>query len=274
MLQNTFLHIPGVGKTTERRLWEEGCATWDDYLGDCRRWSCGTASTNAVKRHLEKSKQALENKEHQFFRAGLGSQMAWRAFPEFRDSCVYLDIETDGGMSPSSVTTIGMYDGREYTCLVKGDGLESFRDRISHYGMVVTFFGRAFDLPVLERRFPGLKFDQIHLDLCPALRQVGYRGGLKKIEKQLGIQRSKETDGMTGYDAVLLWRRYSHLGDRRALDRLIAYNREDVVNLEKLAEHAYRRLKRDAYTRPVVESTAADEAPVRERPVVPVADVS
>lgn len=250
MLQNTFLHIPGVGKVTERRLWEEGCSCWEDFLSDVNRFSMGTATRGAAKHHLEKSKEALESGEHRFFRAGLGAQQAWRAYPEFKDSCLYLDIETDGGMSPSSVTTIGVYDGKEYSCLVKGQDLDRFPDIIRDYKMVVTFFGGSFDLPMLQRRFPQIRLDQIHIDLCPTLRQVGYRGGLKKIERQVGIRRKNGTEGMTGYDAVILWRRYKTLGDERALQKLIAYNREDVVNLETLAAFAYRKLKWDVMRGP------------------------
>lgn len=174
---------------------------------------------------------------------GLGLKEAWRAFPDFRDSCVYLDIETDGGQSGDSVTMVGLYDGKDFKCLVKGDNLENFRDVISKYSMVVTFFGSGFDLPILQKRFLGLRFDQIHIDLCPTLRRVGMKGGLKKIENQLGIYRSAETVGLNGYDAVLLWRRYERNRDDSALERLIAYNREDVVNLEKIAEIAFDRMQ-------------------------------
>jgi uncharacterized protein YprB with RNaseH-like and TPR domain len=80
------------------------------------------------------------------------------------------------------------------------------------------------------------------MDLCFALRDIGYKGGLKKIEKQLGISRGDDTDGLTGLDAVRLWRQHQ-LGIESALERLIAYNREDVVNLETISEIAYKGLK-------------------------------
>lgn len=243
MLRQTFLHIPGVGKTTERRLWSQGCGCWADLLATPTLYSVGSASKKLARRHLELSDEALDRREHQFFRSSLGMRNAWRAFPEFQDRCVYLDIETDGGMSEECVTTIGLYDGKTYQCLMKGVDLENFRDIISHYSLIVTFFGGGFDIPVLEKRFLGLRFDQIHIDLCPLMRQLGYRGGLKSIEKQLGIERSPETEGLTGYDAVLLWRKYVRYHDEAALDRLIAYNREDVVNLERIAMHAYEGLK-------------------------------
>jgi hypothetical protein len=30
MLEQTFIHIPGVGKLTERELWADGIRCWDD----------------------------------------------------------------------------------------------------------------------------------------------------------------------------------------------------------------------------------------------------
>jgi uncharacterized protein YprB with RNaseH-like and TPR domain len=72
---------------------------------------------------------------------------------------------------------------------------------------------------------------------------VGVGGGLKKIEKFFGIDRGEDTDGLTGYDAVLLWRRWEMTRNQGALDKLVAYNREDVVNMERLAEIAYEMKK-------------------------------
>jgi uncharacterized protein len=245
LLENSFIHIPGIGAQTERSLWEQGCLTWDDALSGLDDLSFGTADKVSVRRVLNKSKEALETGEHQFFTMALGSKDAWRAWPSFRSSCCYLDIETDGGRSGSSVTTIGIYDGANFEAFIKGRDLENFRDRISHFSMIVTFFGLGFDVPMILKRFNGLNMDQIHLDLCPTFRDVGIKGGLKKIEKQLGINRGEDTDGLTGYDAILLWRRYEMARDESALETLIAYNREDVVNLEALTQIAYDK-KREA----------------------------
>ena len=65
---------------------------------------------------------------------------------------------------------------------------------------------------------------------------------LKRIEKDLNIFRDPEIDGMDGYDAVRLWKAYEW-GDRAALDRLIQYNRADIVNLEPLMEMGYHQMK-------------------------------
>lgn len=247
MLENTFVHIPGLGTQTERALWSQGCLCWDDYLADSDRFSCGQADKALVREILERSRDGLAAGDFRFFQKGLGMKDAWRAFPAFRKSCVYLDIETDGGQSGASVTTIGLYDGAEFRCLLKGRDLALFPEIVAQYGLIVTFFGAGFDLPMLQRCFRGLRFDQIHIDLCPTLRRLGYKGGLKRIERTLGISRSGDTDGLDGLDAIRLWRRYTALSDEAALETLIAYNREDVVNLERLAEIAYDKLRRETF---------------------------
>ncbi len=241
MLRATFNHIPGLGATAERSLWKQGCFDWTTYLDEPDRFSIGGASRESAKEILTASHEAQVSGHHQYFARALSAQESWRAWPDFKHACVYLDIETDGGQSGDSITTIGMYDGTDFIALIKGKDIANFRDVISRYSMIVTFFGTGFDLPMLKKAFPDVIFDQIHLDLCFALRRLGIRGGLKKIEKQFGISRG-ESDGLTGMDAIRLWRRYL-FGDEESLRLLIEYNREDVVNLETLAGMAYKRLK-------------------------------
>lgn len=241
MLRQTFIHLPGVGPAVERALWRQGCDTWETYLAYPGEFRGEGFGRDSLREGLLRSEVALDAGEHQFFSHGLGLRESWRAWPEFRDRCVYLDIETDGGRSGDSVTMVGLYDG-EFQALIKGDGLHAFPDVISNYGMIVTFFGSGFDIPVLQNKFPHVPFDHLHLDLCPTFRRLGVGGGLKKIEKLFEIAREDETDGLTGWDAVKLWRRWKTFHDSDALRTLVAYNREDVVNLEILAGILYERM--------------------------------
>jgi hypothetical protein len=48
-----------------------------------------------------------------------------------------------------------------------------------------------------------------------------------------------ELTGVDGYFAVLLWNDYDRGGNERALETLLAYNVEDVFNLETLMVMAY-----------------------------------
>ena len=71
------------------------------------------------------------------------------------------------------------------------------------------------------------------------MRPMGFTGGLKGIEKQFGICRSEPIDGLSGYDAVLLWRKYVK-GNQQALDTLVEYNTCDTRNLKYLMDKSYK----------------------------------
>lgn len=242
MLTSTYIHIRGISPKCERSLWEQGALSWGDFLAKPKSFITERAEIAKVKRAVENSVHHLEVGDFQYFAQRLPRREHWRAFPEFRDTAVYLDIETDGGNSDSSITVIGLYDGVTFTPYVKGENLQEFEDAISKSSTIVTFFGTGFDLPVMQRQFPNVLFDHLHIDLCTALRRIGYRGGLKAIERQFGIERSERTQGLTGRDAVYLWRKHLR-GDSNSYELLIEYNREDVVNLERLMEAAYFDLR-------------------------------
>jgi len=223
-------------------LWRQGCVDWETYLAHPNEFRVGTAARETLQRELERSQEALADRNHQYFAKKLGQMEAWRAWWDFRDTCAYLDIETAGGRAPSAVTVIGLHDAQGFHAYVKGENLENFRSDYSQYNLVVTFFGTGFDVPVLQKRFKDVPFDQLHIDLCFHLKKLGYKGGLKKIEKDFEIIRPVEIAGMNGYDAVLLWRRWLR-GDQEALDLLVEYNKADCVNLETLAERSLEKMR-------------------------------
>ncbi len=72
------------------------------------------------------------------------------------------------------------------------------------------------------------------------LKSLGYVGGLKGCERKLGIDRGDLKD-VDGYFAVLLWDEYRTNGNAKALETLLAYNIEDVINLEQLLVIAYNK---------------------------------
>lgn len=242
-LRNTFVHIPGVGYSTERHLWEKGVQTWDDFREEQGTLDLRSDVLAAISGGLDISEDSLKRLDHVYFANALPSREYWRAYPDFKHETAFLDIETTG-LSPedSVVTVIGLFDGHKMSSFVRGDNISEFPSEMRRYKQIVTYNGARFDLPFLQQAFKGIRFEQIHIDLRYPLRRLGFAGGLKAIERRLGIGRSGETRDLTGLDAVRLWHAYEQ-GDDHALDILLEYNAEDVRNLEALMDLSYCSLK-------------------------------
>ncbi len=243
MLEHTFVHLPGIGATTERRLWDQGIVRWSDALcvNTCPRGFSGPRWALS-RRILEESMSCLRHGDYKHFARSLPHGEHWRAWPDFRHRVAYLDIETTGCASFDEVTVVGIYDGHRTQCFIAGDNLDRLPQVLAEYSMLVTFNGASFDLPFLRRRFPGLVFDQVHVDLMHVLRRLDLRGGLKAIERTVGLARDDDIAHLDGWDAVRLWREWQR-GRRDSLDLLVRYNTADIENLEHLAELAYTRLR-------------------------------
>jgi uncharacterized protein YprB with RNaseH-like and TPR domain len=248
MLTATFQHIPGVGEKKERELWAKGCYTWDDLLSS--DYGLSERKYGKIKQGLIESKERLCALDHHFFRSNLGGKLTWRAYSSFREHACFLDIETTGLSAYSSdVTTVCLHGKKGTKSYISGDNMDELQEDLQEYKYIVTFNGARFDLPFLTQSLE-IQFSHIHLDLMYPLKRLGHSGGLKNIEKNLGM--SRDTEGVTGYDAVRLWHAYKNdrtveVAGRRvkgtdALDLLVEYNREDTVNLEALADYTVNEL--------------------------------
>ena len=238
MLQHTFCHIHGIGAKTEQRLWEAGILSWNDWR-EHSGVSLPKKSRMEIHEIFEISLDALKNHNPNFFCDRLTSSDQWRIFPHFRNSTAFIDIETTGLGEDSEITTIALYNGSEVFYYVNGRNLEDFIKDIAKYSVVVSYNGKGFDVPFIERFF-RVKLPQAHIDLRYVLSRLGFKGGLKGCEKQMGINRGV-LDGVDGYFAVLLWHQYQRYDDEAALETLLAYNIEDTVNLERLLVEAFNR---------------------------------
>lgn len=242
MLKNTYIHIPGVGKALEQKIWASGINSWDEFLEMEDQISIPPSRKTRICEEIKTSCRHLAEKDCFFFSQRLPSAEHWRTYSLFSDSVAFFDIETTG-LSPARdrITVVGIYDGNEPKMYVRGINLDDIVEEFSKYRLLVSFNGARFDIPFIKSEFPELEFKQLHIDLMYPLRRIGYGGGLKNIEKVLGICRSEDTDGMDGFDAVRLWRQYEK-GDKGALDLLLKYNREDIVNLKTIIELTYPKM--------------------------------
>lgn len=234
MLTKSFCHSPGIGPMREQRLWRHGIHSWDAALTRAMPKNCPLPKP--ARKTLEESPIRLANGDAAWFARNLPASETWRLCSHFAKQAVFVDIETTGGPGPVRITTIALYDGKSVRTYIQGRNLEAFCDDILDFPLMVTFNGRCFDAPIIQRelRIPL----PAHVDLRFLLKSVGITGGLKACERQLGIDR-KELDGLDGYFAVLLWQEYESRGDEQALETLLAYNAADVLSMPLLLDWAY-----------------------------------
>jgi uncharacterized protein YprB with RNaseH-like and TPR domain len=237
MLTRTFCHIPGIGEKGERELWEAGVYSWNDVVdGKAERFS--PYRREALARGVRESVARFAAADARYFAGLLPSHQLWRLFPEFRRATAYIDIETNGLWGPRAcITTIAVYSDDTIRYYVKDRNLHEFTDDILGYRIIATYNGTCFDLPFI-RDYLGVTIDLPHIDLRYVLGRLGYKGGLKNIERRFGIDRG-ELDGIDGYFAVLLWRDYLLNDNQKALETLLAYNIQDVLSLESLMTISY-----------------------------------
>jgi uncharacterized protein YprB with RNaseH-like and TPR domain len=244
MIGNTFCIFPGIGQRTERYLWKCGVLSWPDFLGRKHIPGFSDRRKAALDVYVSRAAAAFESGNFRYFLPLLGPSGAWRLWETLSPDALCMDIETDGkSAAEGSVTVVGFYSHGEYRPYVAGKNLtpDAVQLELEGAGLLVTYSGGGFDIPYLKACYPELCFDMPHLDLCPAGHKAGLKGGLKKVEKLVGISRPDEVDGLSGYEAVLLWQAHK-CGDEGALDTLVKYNREDTMNLHALARIIYGRL--------------------------------
>lgn len=236
MLRQTFLHIPGIGPKTEQAFWAAGVDDWDAFFDDVSL-KLPASKRATISDVLTESRHQLELQNPDFFARRMPAGRQWRLFNEFRDRTAYLDIETTGLEADCTISTIAVYNGSTMVTYVNGQNLDDFIDDIHRYKLLVTYNGKCFDVPVIERHF-GRTLNQAHIDLRYVLAGLGLKGGLKRCEAQLGMDRGELGD-IDGLFAVVLWKAYLRNRDEQALETLLAYNLQDAINLEQLMVVAF-----------------------------------
>jgi len=246
MIHHTFSIIGGVGEKTERRFWKEGYLTWADFVGSSRPSFLSPARKRLYDDILLEAGTRLDQRDAAYFSQAMSRGEHWRLFDVLKDEAVCLDIESNGWHAEAGgyPTVVGFYDGSDFRHLVWGRDLtaDNLMEALSGYKYLITFYGAVFDIPFLEKTLPGFRLEIPHFDLCFGAKKVGISGGLKRIERDMGIERPADTVGIDGYQAVILWERFRR-GDDASLDLLVRYNREDTVNLMGLADTVYERLR-------------------------------
>lgn len=246
MIKRTFLLLPGIGQVKERRLWESGVLSWEEFSERKCLEGISACRKPLLDRELELVQDSWEKGRTEYFSRLLPSGQHWRMYRRLKEDVCYLDIETDGLGPGAVITMVSVHRNGDTVTLTRGMDLnaESLGSALRGTKMLVTFNGSSFDLPVIEREFPFTVPRVPHYDLRHACPKVGLRGGLKQVEVLLGYRRPQEVEYVTGEEAVYLWHLWQKKGNENALKLLRRYNQEDTRNLEPLAEVVYGRLEK------------------------------
>lgn len=241
-VENSFIGVAGVGEKTERGLWRSGVTHWDDFYAD----AVGPTTAERVETFIEEGRDRLDAADVAFFDRAFPSTENWRLWESFAERACCFDIETTGlDQHRDVVTTVSYAQDGDVETLVRGDDLtaDALEAMVEDAGMLVTFNGKRFDVPFLETTF-DCSLDAPHIDLMYPCKQIGLSGGLKQIERDVGIERDRPD--ISGRDAVRLWREYER-GSADALETLVEYNRADTVNLRTLMDDVAGSLHEETF---------------------------
>ncbi|WP_176065265.1 ribonuclease H-like domain-containing protein [Anaeromyxobacter diazotrophicus] len=237
MLLSTFQLTPGIGPYRERQLWAAGVRSWDGFPA-APEVALSARLDGRVREAIAAARAALEGGDVGALAALMPARERWRLYRTFEADAAFLDIETDGG---DLVTAVGVLDRDGPRVFLRDKDLDDFPDATRAWKVLVTFNGASFDVPILERAFPGWRAPRAHVDLRHLWGRLGHQGGLKLLEQETGVGRPGHLAGVDGMEAVRLWRRH-RAGDREALRRLAEYNLYDTVNLKALMALGYNRM--------------------------------
>ena len=224
--------MPGVGPVTEREIISSGGTTWEKVL----RYPSlipQRLSRNSTRllAELKRCQEALKEKDLATLVGSLVIRDHWRILAEYYRDISYFDLETDGLGHGASVVVAVIYHRGELLYFVRGENLDDFLDLLEEVKLLVSFNGASFDIPMLCKTWNIPELPCPHIDLRWQSYHFGLSGGLKQIERKLGIKRPRGLRGVDGFEAVMLWERWSEGGDIKAKEKLLRYCAADVLSL-------------------------------------------
>ncbi|MBI2665462.1 ribonuclease H-like domain-containing protein [Candidatus Woesearchaeota archaeon] len=234
MIKNTFVFLERISTKKEESIWKQGIKDWNDFLHAKKVKGISPKIKLYYDRRIREAQHALLENNSSYFLGKLPSVEMWRLYHYFREEEGFLDIEVD---SYGKIVLVGISNYYDSHFFVRGANLDNnlITKELSKYKMIITFNGSSFDLPKLRKQL-GVDVIIPHLDLKPLCVNLGLKGGLKQVEKELHLNRPKHLYG----NPVDLWKAFHASGDRDYLALLIEYNKEDIENLKGVVEWCYR----------------------------------
>ncbi len=176
------------------------------------------------------SRDALERSDISYFVSRFPVREHWRILGKYFDRATFFDIETTGlSFYNNHPTVISAYRRGELYDFIYGVNMDDFLLFLDDCELIVSFNGSCFDIPFLERTFNIPCINRPHIDLRWVSYHCGFRGGLKKIERDLNIKRPAGLSGIDGLEAIALYYKWMD-SDLAAGEKLVRYCRADVIS--------------------------------------------
>lgn len=238
-LQQALRHLPAIGPVRLEALRQLGVTSWTDLLqapDALLRQALPATAIPDLRSEAQRDLDAATRGDIAHFIDRLHVADRWRLLHRHWHQCVFLDIETAGLERDADITVIACWDGTRLNLFVNGENLDDFPDFLLDAQLLVTFNGSTFDLPIIRQTF-ALPADLLppHVDLRWICRRCDLTGGLKAIERTLGLQRPQDLVGTDGQEAIDLWQRWNTRHDDRARTHLLRYCAADTIALRHVA---------------------------------------
>ncbi|MBU0677747.1 MAG: ribonuclease H-like domain-containing protein [Verrucomicrobia bacterium] len=235
MIRGALQHLPGVGRERLRLLQNAGITDWRQLAEDVPLSGIGPVTQKKLQAEVLRCEAALAEGNIRYLVSGIRKSDQWRVLGHFFDHASYFDIETSGLDIDSRITVICcLHRGKLYT-FTKNENLDEFVDLLDDVDLLVSFNGASFDVPRVVSEFHIPELPCPHIDLRWLCYYESLRGGLKTVEKSMGIERPTDLVGVDGEEAVWLWEMWERGGNGKARERLLRYCAADVLSLRLLA---------------------------------------
>lgn len=235
MINTSFLHLTGIGQQNIKKLHSLGITNWYALVDNPDLLPFSEKIKQQILKETFYYIENYEKKNLKFFAEKLHAKEKWKLLAEYYEQASYFDIETNGQPYGDNITLIVCYHKNRLYKFINGDNLDVFLDLLDDITLLVSFNGNSFDVPIVENYFHIPKIPCAHIDLRWLAYHIGFKGGLKSIEREIGIRRPAELVGINGMDAILLWMEWKNNHSQEALDLLIHYCCADVLSLQLLA---------------------------------------
>ncbi|MEM4398144.1 MAG: ribonuclease H-like domain-containing protein [Candidatus Woesearchaeota archaeon] len=243
MIKKSFLFLPNISYKKELEI-KTQVKDWDNFLNTKKIKGISELNKKRYDKLIIEAKNALLNNDSSFFLGKLKHKDNWLLYDYFKDESIFLDIEVS--KINGFLTLIGLFDGYETKIMIKeiNFDINFLKNYLKNFKLIITFNGSVFDLPFLEKKYPGLLPKVPNIDVRHLCQKLNLKGSLKEVELKLGIKRQNPiVERLYSGDPYRLWKTFKATGNKYYLDLLIEYNEEDIINLKKILDLCLEKLK-------------------------------